>query len=155
LLLRFLLEVSRVDIGRLDDFLAEKANSLYSSHANRSGSFVIEKNTSYSYNFGSISLVKDSFTLLYPFILIRASNYEGLVSHFYQEHEKLGKSLEESKQAIPAENYEFLQLFIRKNIRTSIRIKQGNNLKKEKTSNLPDFKYNYKYITYNLPDIYT
>ncbi|MHA2334247.1 MAG: hypothetical protein ACXAEU_19625 [Candidatus Hodarchaeales archaeon] len=95
MLVRFPLEVSRVDIGRLDDFLTEKAQNLYKSNEYREGSVMVEENACYSYNFGSVSLVKDSYTLLYPFMLVRASNYEGLVSNFCQEYKKAGGTLAE------------------------------------------------------------
>ncbi|MFW9994470.1 MAG: hypothetical protein ACFFD4_20670 [Candidatus Odinarchaeota archaeon] len=87
MLTRFPEAVAEIDLGTLHEFMAEKSEQFYEQFKCDNGfnigeEIVIEQNATYIYHWASISLIKGPITQLYPFMLVRASNYSGFIEAF-------------------------------------------------------------------------
>jgi hypothetical protein len=89
----FVKPVQELDMGNnaLREYMAEKAEDYYDRFRAEEGNDLlkIEKNPVFIFDWSSISLIKDSVTLLYPYMLLAAANYHNFIPLLCRKLRKL------------------------------------------------------------------
>ncbi|MFW9994471.1 MAG: hypothetical protein ACFFD4_20675 [Candidatus Odinarchaeota archaeon] len=84
--------VSDMDLKKLSEFMAAKAEEFYANFKERNviydKNISVEKNTLYLFYFSSISLIISRYTLIYPFMLVSSANYTGFIPALCQHLRK-------------------------------------------------------------------